>query len=553
MNAAPALVGSAAVGRAAMGRAAGGAILGGADPTGTAGRAPWRDAVAVAVGALLLRVALVGLFGANVPAADDGVFYEVVARRIAQGLGYTWQWPDGVVTYAAHYPVGYAGLLGAAHALFGPSRQVAFLVNAALGALGVLGTHRVAARVSGRLGALLAALCVALSPTLLGYTLALMTEGAVAAAWIVAAWCALVASEAAPGSLRRRVAFVLTAGVLGAAVLVRPQSLLLGPMLGYVASAGVPRRWRFVQTLAVPALALAVCLPWTARNCARMDRCVVVSANGGWNLLIGTFPEGGGAFVPIDAARVPDACRDVFAEAAKDACFGAAGRQRILGAPLPWLRLIPDKLRHTFDFTASAAAYLGSAGALPEGPRLAMGAVEVAFRRLLVGLALFGALWSGHVGIRGRGRRASAEQRPSGGDLPGGGVVAEGRLRWSVFVVGAACLLGSWAWLSHLLLAGLALTAREPARRPTLFLAAGALLATALVHAAFFGAGRYSMVLEPLLASVAAAGFVRRARRRGPGEGLAAEETPERMGAEPATSARSRPARERTAVFDSVA
>src|SRR5256885_7855973 len=50
-------------------------------------------------------------------------FYHAVATRIARGAGYTWAWPDGVVTYAAHYPVGYPALLGAAYAVFGDRKS----------------------------------------------------------------------------------------------------------------------------------------------------------------------------------------------------------------------------------------------------------------------------------------------------------------------------------------------------------------------------------------------------------------------------------------------
>ena len=64
-------------------------------------------------GAALVLRAFVAAYGAGrFPPADDGGFYHVVAQRIALGLGYTWLWPDGAVTYAAHYPVGYPALLG---------------------------------------------------------------------------------------------------------------------------------------------------------------------------------------------------------------------------------------------------------------------------------------------------------------------------------------------------------------------------------------------------------------------------------------------------------
>src|SRR5690606_23496682 len=122
-------------------------------------------------------------------------FYHVVAQRIAEGAGYTWVWPDGVVTFAAHYPVGYAGLLGGVYALAGSSPVAAMFVNAALGATAVVMTHRLALRGAGRVGGWVAGGLVAFSPTLVGYTLALMTEGAVATGWIGALWLAVRAAE----------------------------------------------------------------------------------------------------------------------------------------------------------------------------------------------------------------------------------------------------------------------------------------------------------------------------------------------------------------------
>lgn len=454
--------------------------------------APVRDGLWVAGAAWLLRLLLVLLFGGDVPPADDGAFYQVVAERIANGEGYTWRWPDGVVTFAAHYPVGYAGLLGGAYALFGPSPQVGMLVNALLEGLAVLATHRVAARVAGRRGALVAAGIVALSPTALGYTLALMTEGAAKTGWILATWLALIVAESERGGWTRRGALLGLIAVLGATTLVRPQGLLLAPVLGWIAASDERLVRRAGSAVVVGALSLAVCLPWTLRNCARMDRCVFVSANGGWNLLIGTYPEGGGAFVPITGERVPERCREVFAEAAKDVCFGAAAKERVLEAPGRWLRLVPAKLEHTFGFTASASAYLGAAGAkISEEARRGLSAAEIGFRRVLMALALWGA-WREAAGVHG-----------------GRGARGRSLLRAAVAAAGVSCLLGESAWLSPLAFLALVGSRRELGRSPVLLAAGGAVAVTVVVHAVFFGAGRYSMVLEPLWAVVAAFAWTR--------------------------------------------
>jgi hypothetical protein len=463
--------------------------------------APLGDGVLVASLGLVLRVAAVLWAWGSVPPGADGKFYHVVAQRIAAGEGYTWLWPDGVVTYAAHYPVGYPALVGGAYAVFSARPEVAMLVNALVGSVAVLATHRLAARMSGRRAALGAALFVALSPCLVAYTPALMTEGLVATGLAGAAWCAVAASEAS-SARQRRALWLLCFLVTGATVLVRPQSVLLAPVLGWcAASAGMSWRRRAASAALATALAVAICLPWTARNCARMDRCVFVSANGGWNLLIGTFPEGKGAWVPIDAERIPTECREVFEEADKDHCFGKAGRRRVLEAPLAWLSLVPAKLRATFDFTASAASYLGEAGSpLNDRERHAVGAFEVIARRLLVLAALLG------VYRLGRGRA----------DAPGSSTQRRvlGVLRGVATALGIALLFGTSAWVSHLLLLVVGATAGSLERRPVVVLGLAAVLMTVLVHAAFFGAGRYSMVLEPLLAPLAALAFAPRGSGR---------------------------------------
>src|SRR5262249_7485196 len=56
--------------------------------------------------ALDVRLAVVAWAAARFPPAADATYYQRIAERISQGLGYTWLWPDGAVTYAAHYPVG---------------------------------------------------------------------------------------------------------------------------------------------------------------------------------------------------------------------------------------------------------------------------------------------------------------------------------------------------------------------------------------------------------------------------------------------------------------
>jgi 4-amino-4-deoxy-L-arabinose transferase-like glycosyltransferase len=430
--------------------------------------------------------------------AMDGTFYDIVARRIALGQGYTWQWPDGVVTYAAHYPVGYPALLGGAYALFGPHLIVAFFLNAVVGALSALCAYQLADSLATNLSSKrrrrvswIAGLLVAFLPTLAGYTPALMTEGLVTFLILASALGVAQGPEVKALDLRFGFRAVAIGCGLGLATLVRPQSLLFGPVLGWIMGRrlSLGRRLGVVALVSIPMVAFVS--PWTFRNCARMDRCVFVSANGGWNLLIGTFPEGEGGWAAVEGARVPPECREVYAEVEKDRCFGAAGRAKIREAPLAWLGLAPKKLRVTFDYTGAAAEYLSRAGALSESGRLELGAIEIISQRLLFLLALVAVVRAG------RARFGSFSATDSGRPVwTGVGTLLAG-----------AGYLGLGAAYGHL---GLWLATRATvgprAPRPLVLLFASLGL-TALVHVVFFGAGRYTLPFLPLFAPLAALAF----------------------------------------------
>jgi hypothetical protein len=382
------------------------------------------------------------------------------------------------VTYAAHYPVGYPAILGVAYALFGAEPSSAMLVNALFGALMVPAAYFIATSVgAGRL-ARWVGLALAVHPTLVLYTAALMTEGLSASLFVLLSAFALWLSQRQSGWMGR-----LVLGILGGLlVLVRPQLLPALPALGSVAvatSAGLTG-WRELwlrgrggaQVLAV---GLLVCLPWTLRNCAKMDGCVFVSANGGWNLLIGTLPEGRGSFAPIDGATVPIECRNVFGEAGKDRCFGQAGMRRIRSEPVAWLALAPQKLGQLFNHGAVASAYLRTSNGslVTEVVRQRLATLETVCTRLF----LLGACW-------GLGRAAR-----------------RGRLVLAFALAAGAFSLSPWGYAAELCLFGGLLALRPtPGRRPLLFLAAVLLGLSCFTHTLFFGAPRYALVWLPWLA-----------------------------------------------------
>ncbi|MCA9641464.1 MAG: hypothetical protein H6718_36775 [Polyangiaceae bacterium] len=426
--------------------------------------------------ALLIRLVVVVWAAGRFPPAADGSFYQVVAERIASAQGYTWAWPDGTVTYAAHYPVGYPALVGALYWLFGPRPWVAMVFNAVLGAGAAWAGARLLLESGSQRGAWLGGVALACHPSLVFYTPALMTEG------VVASGILLLAGLARTRLGRRRAWGAIALGVfLGVLTLVRPQVIVLAPLYGLLASRA--RGWRRLIAGAVVGIsALCVTLPWTARNCEKMDRCVWVSANGGWNLLIGSGEKATGAWLSVEDVGFPVECREVWAEAAKDACFGAAARRRILEHPLGWLRLIPAKLSHTFDYGDAPGWYLHTANAqaFPQRAREALFVWELLWLRATILLLLFGLV------VRAPRDRFQ-------------------RLRWGLGLLAAPFLFLKWLWPAHLAI--LLLMALWPRQIPALRVGIWVLGSTVAIHAVFFGATRYGLVATPALV-VAAIGVL---------------------------------------------
>jgi hypothetical protein len=425
--------------------------------------------------ALTARMAVVVWGSGRFPAVEDGHYYDVLARRIAGGAGYTWLWPDGAVTYVAHYPVGYPAIVAAGYALLGATTGIAMTLNALVGAAGAYAAYRLVDGVGvARWRPAAAGAAVALHPALVPYTAALMTEGVTASLLVVVAALAATAR-----SSRRSWPAIAGAGVvLGIATLVRPQCIALAPVFGALA---VPEHARLGSRLAtaaiVSALALACVLPWTARNCLHMHRCALVSVNGGWNLLIGATTETG-AWQPMP---VPVECANVWDEAAKDACFERAAWRDIASSPVAWMGKAPAKLAATFDYFGAAPWYLhaSNAAAFDERAKTALAVAETLVSRLL----LLGAL-------------------VTCGRMPGN----RPAVRKGVALAGAVAAVTLHGWLGYVAIPVLAVLAgmRALARGPVLVpIAAAVIGATGAVHAMFFGAGRYGLVVAPLVAALA--------------------------------------------------
>jgi hypothetical protein len=181
----------------------------------------------------------------------------------------------------------------------------------------------------------------------------------------------------------------------------------------------------------------------------------------------------------------------VWGEAEKDKCFERAAWADIVRAPGHWIAGAPAKVAMTLDYFGAAPAYLHRSNpeAFDDRAALAMATVETIASRLL----LLGAL-------------------VACGRLEG----PRSRVRKAVALAGAVAALTLHGWLGYVAipvavaLGGVRAAARAPLIVPC---AAAAVAVTVLVHAAFFGSGRYGLVAAPFVAGLAFAASGTRAGR----------------------------------------
>jgi 4-amino-4-deoxy-L-arabinose transferase-like glycosyltransferase len=413
----------------------------------------------------------------------DGHYYHLGASRIAAGLGYSEDvLSHGVLLWKpwTHYPVGYSALLALFYRVFGHQLLVAPLLNAVLGAATAILVHRLALPYLGSTRARVAGGIAALHPGLIAYCPLVMTEIPTGFLLVLLLWTLLRFR----GQWQ---AAVLGGVILGVLTLMRPASFLLVPLIALCEPRPLGRAaLRTAITLGVTLLCV---LPWTARNCVRMDGCALVSTNGGWNLAIGALTETG----RFQTLHGKDGCPVVTGQVQQDDCWAEVGWRKIKEAPGHWLGLAPKKLAQTFDHESFAVEYMHEAdpGAWPEDRReAARGLLTAAHLALLAGAAL-------SVVALPLGRLRRNEQYWQIGLL----VLFSGLMFY-----GIADDEHPFHWL---VVIAPALAFVPLPGRPYLGAlgraAMAVVLVTALTHVIFFGEDRYHLFLSPLLCVLAAA------------------------------------------------
>jgi hypothetical protein len=410
--------------------------------------------------AALIAILLLGL-GLRVGEAWDGrapvydaAAYAAIARNLDEGNGFTVG--AGATQPSSDYSPGLPLFVAGIYKVTGGVHErLARLVLAAIGALAPLFTYLLARRLAvaspfrhrvpvlgnpegdkgqpppmrAIVGALIAALVVAIYPATIEYTGMLMTEPLAATLLAGAVLGVLWAGDdaepgaagdpAAPRSVWRWLVPGLT---LGALALVRPEYLAIGIGIAVLVLAHehlkvrrrraaelaeardrgpVPSWPRSLTVAGVVLLGIVVVVaPWTVRNAFALDRFVTVSTGGGQVLFSGTYlpsdgnPEDVGAHVVEEHRGIfgPHAAQNLrleqilarlgehtYPELEPDQALSKLGKAQ----------LEDDVLHHTGEYASFVAAKIGRIWS--HGPRAVMRTpVWEALHWVLLGLGLIG-------------------------------------------------------------------------------------------------------------------------------------------------------------------
>jgi hypothetical protein len=299
--------------------------------------------------ALLVRVTLV--VALPIAPSWDGVIYAHAADRMAEGEGFTRHALDPLEPRAptAFYPVGLPALLVPLRWV-GAGRSLDPFVQSLFGAaivpvVGMLGRRTGGARV-GRLAAWLAAVW----PGGVLLSVSWLSEPAFS---LLVALASLTVAFTRP--VRRVRAIAWAALLLGGATYLRPVALVILVLLaagaGLASSKVFATRVREAVRSVALSLAIASCVlaPWSIRSSLSLGGPVLLSTNGGSNLLIGTIGEGVYDRVPASIE-----CHEPT-ELEADHCRAARAMARLRASPFDAFSRALLKLAHTFGHDSAPA------------------------------------------------------------------------------------------------------------------------------------------------------------------------------------------------------
>ncbi|MDP3276432.1 MAG: hypothetical protein Q8Q09_14635 [Deltaproteobacteria bacterium] len=302
--------------------------------------------------ALLVRTVLFGVLG-TAP-LWDGTIYAAIAQTLASGQGYL-HW-DGSGRASAFFPVGFPSAIAVFLRAGLSSTRASFAVNLGATALTMLSLASLL-RTSPHQSRALWLYALAPGPAL--WCLATMSETLNGALLIASVALAMSPTRGPKSS-------ILSGILLGLAALVRPQSLLLAPLVGALSAPALSTRpRRLARATVITTMALLTVLPWSLRNTRALNGFALVSTNGGANLLLGSLPDAHGGWRELTPR---DGCTEVSGEVHRDRCYTRRAVTQITQNPLVWVAQIPRKFARTMTLEWAPLSYLGQ-GSLRRAPR----------------------------------------------------------------------------------------------------------------------------------------------------------------------------------------
>jgi asparagine N-glycosylation enzyme membrane subunit Stt3 len=261
--------------------------------------------------------------------------YLRLATYLASGEGYV---TGGEPT--ALFPVGWPLFLSMVFRVTGPSVTAGLITQATLSALTVGLVLLLARRITGSIGAGVAAAALySALPAVWAWNAVLGSEELFTFLLLASLWLYLSRGE--------QWRWLVAAGVtMGLAALVRPTVLpvpLVLLALHYLQS----RDWRLsLARVGAFTLAMAVVImPWTVRNAVVLDAPVLVSTNGGMNAWMGT--QSADYYWPEDSSANPLLAVDDEVE--RDALGKRLFLRHLTNDPGDLVALVPDKLAAFFE------------------------------------------------------------------------------------------------------------------------------------------------------------------------------------------------------------
>jgi len=265
---------------------------------------------------------------------SDAAWYVNRAASIAAGEGYA---EEGFLT--AYWPVGYPGFLGTAFWLFGPSVLVAQLANVCLSALSALLCLGIARIILGdETAARLTLLLFTMYPNNVAYASLSMSEIFFTTVFLLGIFLFL--------RFPTPYGAVTSGLVFGLGTLTKPQVMFF-PLLLLGRQFLLDASWRRLRVgaLLLYAAILLMLGPWAIRNFVVFDEFVLVSTNGGTNLLMGNNPHATGTYRSNDALFTGIGF-SVADQVAVDKRARQLAMEWIREHPGRFLALIPRKLWH---------------------------------------------------------------------------------------------------------------------------------------------------------------------------------------------------------------